>query len=61
AAKGREAARFLNQLAKLDLGIFEAAADEVQWLAAQARRKVRTAAPERDRKRPPPADGHPRN
>ena len=50
AAKGQGAARFLNKLAKLDLGIFEEAiakleaqhpADQVQWFAAQARRKAR--------------------
>ena len=49
AAKGQGAARFLNKLAKLDLGIFEEAvakleaqhpADQVQWFVAQARRKA---------------------
>ena len=50
AAKGRGAARFLNKLAKLDLGIFEEAVakleaqhpvDQVEWFVAQARRKAR--------------------
>ncbi|CAJ1334824.1 unnamed protein product, partial [Effrenium voratum] len=56
AAKGQGAARFLNKLAKLDLGVFEEAAaklkaqhseDVVGWLVERARRKAQPAAPGR--------------
>ena len=56
AAKGQGAARFLNKLAKLDLGVFEEAAaklkalhseDVVDWLLERARRKAQPAAPGR--------------